>query len=96
MVIRESRDEDFKGLLEVDKQAFGDDEGPEIVELFKALFADPTAKPLLSLVALDKQLVKGHIMFTKAKIDANDHSCRKRGKRLEETICDHGSWKGLF
>jgi len=72
LIIRESRDEDFKGLLEVEKQAFGDGEGPEIVELVKVLFADPTAKPLLSLVALDKQRVNGHIMFTKACIDSND------------------------
>jgi len=65
LIIRESRDKDLNALLEVEKQAFGDDEGPEIVELVKALFDDPTAKPLLSLIALDEQRVIGHIMFAK-------------------------------
>lgn len=71
MIVREARDTDLPALLEVEKQAFGQDEGPVIVELVKALLADPTAKPLLSLVALGDQGLVGHVLFTKAQLAAN-------------------------
>lgn len=72
MKIIEARSSDLRALLEVEKQAFGEDEGPVIVELVKALLDDPTAKPFLSLVALDDQGVVGHVLFTKAQIAENE------------------------
>lgn len=71
MIIRESTESDLHDLLEVERQAFGDDEGLEIVELVKGLLHDPTAKPVLSLLALKKRRVVGHILFTKVRITSN-------------------------
>ncbi len=72
LIIRESIDRDLPGLFKVGREAFGDDEGPEIVELVAGLLADPTAKPLLSLVAVSDEKIVGHILFTRAKIAANE------------------------
>ncbi len=72
LIIRESTESDLVDLLSVGKQAFGEVEGPEIVDLVKGLLNDPTAKPLLSLIALKGQQVIGHILFTKARIAANE------------------------
>lgn len=68
LIIRETTESDLHGLLDAERQAFGSDEGPEIVELVQGLLNDPTAEPLLSLIALSEQRVIGHILFTKAKI----------------------------
>jgi len=49
-------------------QAFGADEGPEIIELVNGMFNDKTAEPLLSLVAADNNKLIGHIIFSKTMI----------------------------
>jgi putative acetyltransferase len=72
LIVRESNDRDLPGLLNVGREAFGDDEGPEIVELISGLLADPTAKPLLSLVAVSDERVVGHILFTRAEVSKNE------------------------
>lgn len=71
MEIREASASHRNALLEVEKEAFGG-EGPVIVELVKNLLADPTAEPLLSLVALDEGRVTGHVLFTKARVEMNE------------------------
>lgn len=71
MIIREAVKADLKELLSVEEQAFGQDEGPEIVKFVAGLLDDPTARPLLSLVALQKGQVIGHILFTSAKLSSN-------------------------
>ncbi len=71
MQIRESKKTDLHDLLDVERQAFGKEEGPVIVELVSGLFVDPTAKPLLSLIAVNNDRVIGHILFTKAHISLN-------------------------
>jgi putative acetyltransferase len=68
MEIRESKEQDLIGLLAVEEEAFGETEGPVIVKLVKDLLMDPTAQPLLSLIALHHQEIVGHILFTKAKV----------------------------
>ncbi len=68
MIIKESLDTDLPVLLKVVNHAFGHKEGPIIVELVKKLLDDPSAQPLLSLVALEERQVKGHILFTRAQI----------------------------
>ncbi|MEM1241591.1 MAG: N-acetyltransferase, partial [Cyanobacteria bacterium P01_H01_bin.26] len=48
--------------------AFGPDQGPEIVELIAGLFSDSTAEPVLSLVADINGIVAGHVLFTIATV----------------------------
>ncbi len=66
MQIRESTASDLDDVLRVEKQAFGEEEGPEIVQLVAALLDDPSAMPLLSLLAVQNDQVIGHVLFTKA------------------------------
>ncbi len=68
MEIRESTEQDLIGLLAVEESAFGETEGPVIVELVKDLLKDPTAQPLLSLITLHDQKAVGHILFSKAEV----------------------------
>ncbi|MDY7015859.1 MAG: N-acetyltransferase, partial [Cyanobacteriota bacterium] len=48
--------------------AFGEAQGSEIADLITDLLADPSAQPLLSLVATADNNVVGHILFTTARI----------------------------
>ncbi len=66
--IRESVDSDLPQILELAIAAFGE-EASEITELISALLADPTAQPLLSLVAVKDGGVVGHILFTKVQLE---------------------------
>lgn len=68
MKIRASTPSDLSKILQVEGQAFGDDKGPEIVDLVKGLLSDPSAMPLLSLLAEDDERALGHLLFTKARI----------------------------
>lgn len=72
MDIREAVDPDLDDILSVESQAFGEKEGPVIVGLVRELLSDPTAKPLLSLVAFEKELPVGHILFTKVRVLPED------------------------
>ena len=67
--IRISTDNDIPALCEVHRQAFGEVQGPEIVELVCALLEDTTAQPLLSLVAESGSGVAGHVLFTPVVIN---------------------------
>jgi putative acetyltransferase len=66
--IRKSTQSDLSEVLHVEKQAFGNDKGSEIVDLVNGLLSDPSALPLLSLLAVNKEQAIGHILFTKASI----------------------------
>jgi len=68
MVIRKSIEKDSSDMLGIINKAFGETEGPVIVELVKDLLNDPTAQPLLSLIALHDQKIVGHILFSKAEV----------------------------
>lgn len=73
MIIREANADDLKGLLEINLIAFGEEEGPEVVQMVKDLVNDPTAQPLLSLVAEgEERRIVGHILFTKAAIEGSE------------------------
>ena len=73
MIIREANTADLKNLLEINLLAFGEEEGPEVVQMVKDLLNDPSAEPLLSLVAeADNQELIGHILFTRAMIEARE------------------------
>jgi predicted N-acetyltransferase YhbS len=68
MKIRRSRTSDSKAINGILLDAFGQEEGLQIVELVNDLLEDDTAKPLLSLVAESSGKLAGHILFTTAHL----------------------------
>ena len=68
LIVRKSKESDLNDILGVEAQAFGNEEGPKIVDLVNGLFFDPTAIPLLSLMAVSEDRAIGHILFTNARI----------------------------
>jgi len=66
--IRKSTESDLNDILDVQIQAFGSEEGPEVASLVSDLLNDPTAMPLLSLIAVNDNQTIGHILFTQAKV----------------------------
>ena len=69
IAIREATDQETPAILALNRAAFGEEEGPEIVALLEALLPDPPARPLLSLVAEARGEVVGHILFTAARVE---------------------------
>lgn len=65
LTIRETTKEDNETIYQVEEQAFGEVEEADLTE---KLLADPTAQPLLSLLAFAGDEAVGHILFTKAII----------------------------
>lgn len=71
MEIRPSTDADRNAINDIHANAFGHKQGPEIVELIAGLFTDPTAKPVLSLIADVDGIAVGHILFTMATVESD-------------------------
>ena len=71
MIIRNTSDSDINDILRIQKEAFGYDKESNLVN---SLLRDESAKPLLSLLAIDNGEAVGHILFTKALITGNDNS----------------------
>jgi len=65
MFIREASDSDLNDVLFVERVAFGHDKEAELV---RDLLNDPSAKPVLSLLALRDERALGHILFTTARL----------------------------
>jgi len=63
--ILEATASDLPDVLAVERAAFNEDSEAELVE---ALLNDPTAQPLLSLVARQGDIAVGHILFTAAQL----------------------------
>ncbi len=63
MYIRETTDADLKDILFVEREAFN---SHKEADLTRDMLADPTAKPLVSLLAFIEDQPAGHILFTKA------------------------------
>ncbi len=61
--IRETNENDFNLIMEVEKQAFGYDKESKLVA---DLLTDATAKPMVSLLAFHNEEAAGHIFFTRA------------------------------
>lgn len=74
MEIRVATESDRSEILNIHKQAFGSDTGAVISKLVDDLLDDETAKPVLSLVAVDDSKLVGHILFTKAIITQTEVS----------------------
>lgn len=68
MIIRETKDSDLKDVLFIEHEAF---KSNKEADLTKEMLADPTAKPLLSLIAIIEDHPVGHILFTTAHISNN-------------------------
>jgi putative acetyltransferase len=65
MYIRETKDADLNDILFVEREAFN---SSKEADLTKNLLADPTAKPLLSLMAFTAGQPAGHILFTNTRL----------------------------
>lgn len=65
MIIRESLGADLESVLSVERAAF---KSADEANLVRNLFNDPSAKPLLSLLAFHAGRAVGHILFTKARL----------------------------
>lgn len=65
MIIRESNESDYNAIMKVNKAAFKSNVEPMLVS---DLLADPSAMPLLSLVAIIDSNIVGHILFTKCSL----------------------------
>ena len=61
MIIRDAGAGDIGAVLDVQRRAFGRDTEPDLV---RALLSDPTAEPLVSLLAVSGNVPVGHILFT--------------------------------
>ncbi|THB74597.1 MAG: N-acetyltransferase [Desulfobulbaceae bacterium] len=73
MKIRKTTESETRAILSIHSQAFGTVKGPEIAKLVSDLLGDETAFPLLSLVAVHKNKLIGHILFTKVEITGTEH-----------------------
>jgi len=70
MFIREALDSDLNDVLAVETLAFGREDETELV---RALLNDPSAQPILSLLAFKDNLAVGHILFTAAHLVDNQN-----------------------
>jgi putative acetyltransferase len=66
VLIEMASDSDLEAVLSVERQAFGSDEEAELV---CELLADPSAQPLLSLLASEDDRPVGHVLFTAARLE---------------------------
>ncbi len=72
--IRAARPADLPAIHALLTAAFGAEEAPRIVQLVNEALDDPSARPLLSLVAVDGKRVLGHVLFTHAEVETEAES----------------------
>lgn len=68
ILIRKTAAADFNDIIEVEKLAFGYDKEAKLVA---ELLTDPSAEPIISLLAFYKNEAIGHILFTRAYFDGH-------------------------
>ena len=73
MFVREARDSDLPAVLRIHCLAFGRDEEAGLV---RDILADPSARPILSLLACDGERPLGHILFSRARLTQPDSTAR--------------------
>lgn len=66
MRIDKASDSDLQDVLFVERTAFGCDKEAELVS---DLLSDPSARPLLSLLAREEERPVGHVLFTAARLE---------------------------
>ncbi len=69
LYVRESKHADIDDILTIVKEAFGNDKEAELVE---NLLGDKSARPFLSLLAIEDEKPVGYILFTTVHIDPVD------------------------
>jgi len=69
LIIKNATDLDLNDLLRIEAEAFGHSKESNLVN---DLLNDYSAKPLLSLIAIDNEEAIGHILFTKVRITGNE------------------------
>ena len=69
MIIKKATDPDLNDVLRIETEAFGHSKESNLVN---DLLNDDSAKPLLSLLAIDADEAVGHILFTKVRITGNE------------------------
>lgn len=69
MQIREALETDLSDVLRIERLAFGYDKEADLV---RELLHDPSAKPLLSLIALKNDQAVGHILFTRTRLSGTN------------------------
>jgi len=72
MLIRKSADADRIAIIRMHREAFGPEEGEEVAALANDLLDDPTARPVLSLLAEENGLLLGHVLFTTVNVVGGD------------------------
>lgn len=68
MRVAETSAADLPAVLEVERLAFGND---DVADLVRDLVKDPSAAPVLSLLAWDLDRPLGHIMFSAARLQGS-------------------------
>ena len=68
MIIRDATESDLEKVLYVERAAF-ETEGE--ANLTRDLLRDPTAQPVVSLLAMDGDEAIGHILFTRARLESD-------------------------
>lgn len=68
MDIRKASDADLNDVFLIERLAFGHEEEAELV---RQLLVDPSAKPILSLLAFQDDRAVGHILFTTTHLTHN-------------------------
>ena len=69
LIIKKATDSDLNDVLRIETEAFGHSKESNLVN---GLLNDDSAKPLLSLLAIDDDEAIGHILFTKVRITGNE------------------------
>ena len=69
MHIVEASEADLEAVLAVSRAAFG---GEDVPALVRDLLGDPSAHPLLSLIARDGGRIIGHALFTAARVGTEE------------------------
>ncbi|UCH46528.1 MAG: N-acetyltransferase [Betaproteobacteria bacterium] len=67
--VRKTSEADRQAVVDVIVAAFGDAEGHVIAELVSQLLADPSAQPLVSLVATVNDRVVGYVLYTNVRVE---------------------------
>jgi putative acetyltransferase len=71
LLIREAVETDLNDVLQIERLAFGYEKE---VDLVRELLHDPSAKPVLTLLAFQKDRALGHILFTTAQLSSSQDS----------------------
>jgi putative acetyltransferase len=75
VIFKKATDSDLNDVLRIETEAFGHSKESNLVN---DLLNDDSAKPLLSLLAINDDEAIGHILFTRVRITGNEDSLSAR------------------